>query len=90
MAGTPGKRLRYTASRRVGSTLSDLPEGVLHHIMSFLDSRQAVQICSQAWDANNRKFCHIIGITNIPSSYFGRALLLHDSERLPDLYHCTQ
>ncbi|EEE50504.1 hypothetical protein OsJ_30591 [Oryza sativa Japonica Group] len=45
MAGTPGKRLRYTASRRVGSTLSDLPEGVLHHIMSFLDSRQAVQMC---------------------------------------------
>ncbi|EEC66504.1 hypothetical protein OsI_32618 [Oryza sativa Indica Group] len=43
--------LRYTASRRVGSTLSDLPEGVLHHIMSFLDSRQAVQMCvlSQRW-----------------------------------------
>uniref|UniRef100_A0A0E0M564 F-box domain-containing protein n=1 Tax=Oryza punctata TaxID=4537 RepID=A0A0E0M564_ORYPU len=51
MEGTPGKRVRYTASRRVGSMLSDLPEGVLHHIMSFLDSRQAVQMCvlSQRW-----------------------------------------
>ncbi|KAF0905709.1 hypothetical protein E2562_008787 [Oryza meyeriana var. granulata] len=53
MAGTPGKCVRYTAPGHAPGSdrLNDLPEGVLHRIMSFLTSRQAVQTCvlSRRW-----------------------------------------
>ncbi|KAF2912458.1 hypothetical protein DAI22_10g012500 [Oryza sativa Japonica Group] len=50
MEGSPGKRVQPTSPGSAPCTdrLSDLPEGVLHHIMSFLTSRQTC-VLSKRW-----------------------------------------
>uniref|UniRef100_A0A0D9VD52 F-box domain-containing protein n=1 Tax=Leersia perrieri TaxID=77586 RepID=A0A0D9VD52_9ORYZ len=51
--GSPSKRGRVMAPKNAISRdfLSDLPVGILHHIMSFLDTCQAVRTCvlSRQW-----------------------------------------